>query len=56
MVHDYIRDPAVLVPSLQAAHEFVPVLIETAARFCSGIKHASPFSMAYAIAPAKNGC
>ncbi|WP_297060444.1 ATP-binding cassette domain-containing protein [Thermosynechococcus sp. M3746_W2019_013] len=41
MVHDYIRDPAVLVPSLQAAHEFVPVLIETAARFCSGIKHAS---------------
>lgn len=38
MVHDYIRDAAVLATSLQAAHDFVPVLIETATRFCQRIK------------------
>ncbi|WP_220131058.1 hypothetical protein [Thermosynechococcus sichuanensis] len=38
MAHDYLRDAAVLATSLQAAHEFVPVLIETAAQFCQRIK------------------
>ncbi len=42
MVHDYIRDAAVLATSLQAAHEFVPVLIETATQFCQRIKEVSP--------------
>lgn len=29
MVHEYIEDPAILASALQAAHEQVPMLIET---------------------------
>lgn len=33
MIHEYIEDRAVLANALQAGHDFVPTLLETAERF-----------------------
>lgn len=37
MVHDYVEDPRVLADALQAAHGFVPALLETARRMLDEI-------------------
>lgn len=32
MIHEYVKDPAELAQALQAAHDFVPLLVNTAQR------------------------
>jgi hypothetical protein len=32
MIHEYVKDPAELAQALQAAHDFVPLLVHTAQR------------------------
>ena len=42
LVHEYIEDPAILCSALQAGHDFVPVLMDTAKRLTAQIDKLAP--------------
>jgi hypothetical protein len=42
MVHEYIEDLAILSSALQAGHDFVPVLMDTAKRLTTQIEKLAP--------------
>ena len=42
MVHEYIEDLAILSSALEAGHDFVPVLMDTAKRLTAQIEKLAP--------------